>query len=625
MAVASNQISKLFIKIHLPIISGLLFIGILSGPYLINLIPSESIPKLSFINDIALAFIAYAAGAELYLSELRNRFTSIKWNTFGQLSSTFLLSALAVFLVSDLVPYMKDLSLITRVSISLLTGAVFVARSPASAIAIINELRAKGPFTQTVMGVTVIKDFLVIILFGITMSFSETMIKGEEFNLMAVVLILFELALSFGFGLLLYLALRIVLKLKLERRYKIFLILLSGFSVYQFSYFVRNITESQLHHEIFLEPLLICIIASFAITNYTRYRAEFIRIIGDVGPIVYIAFFTLTGAAMRLDVLVSSWVVALLFFTIRLATIIVGAYIGGTLAKDPPKYKKVGWMPYVTQAGVALGLATIVSAEFPEWGAEFATLIISVIVINQFVGPPLFKYALRFVGEDRSRGNQYESDGIQDVLIFGLESQSVALAQQLNKNRWKARIITLNPEKKDTKVDDIEIIFLNELSIEKLNALEADKTEVIVTMLTDKENYEICELAYQSYGTSVMVVRLNNRENFEKFHNLGALIVEPSTAMVSLLDHFVRSPQATSLLLGMQKDQDTIDVEVLNPNLHGIFLRDLRLPSDVIVLSIKRGGQMIISHGYTRLRLGDIVTLVGSIESLNNVTLRFDI
>jgi len=130
-------------------------------------------------------------------------------------------------------------------------------------------------------------------------------------------------------------------------------------------------------------------------------------------------------------------------------------------------------------------------------------------------------------------------------------------------------------------------------------------------------------MAYQYYGTSVMVVRLNDRKYFEKFHKLGALIVEPSTAMVSLLDHFVRSPLATSLLLGMQEDQDTRDVEVLNPNLHGIFLRDLRLPSDVIILSIKRGGQMIISHGYTRLRLGDIVTLVGSIESLDNVALRF--
>jgi Trk K+ transport system NAD-binding subunit len=294
-----------------------------------------------------------------------------------------------------------------------------------------------------------------------------------------------------------------------------------------------------------------------------------------------------------------------MFFAIRLSTIIIGAYIGGSIAKDPAKYNKVGWMPYVTQAGVALGLATIVA--------------------NQFVGPPLFKYAIRFIGEDRTKGNQYESDGIRDVLIFGLENQSVALAQQLNKNGWMARIITLNPEKRNTKIDGIDIIFFNELNIEELNAIEADRTEVIVTMLTDQENYEICDLAYQSYGTSVMVVRLNDRENFEKFHKLGALIVEPATAMVSLLDHFVRSPQATTLLLGMQKDQDTRDVEVLNPNLHGIFLRDLRLPSDVIVLSIKRSGQMIISHGYTRLRLGDIVTLVGSIESLNNVTLRFDL
>lgn len=625
VAVASSQISKVFQKIHLPIITGLLFIGILSGPYLINLIPTESIPKLSFINDIALAFIAFAAGAELYLNELRNRANSIKWSTIGQLISTYILGSLAVFLVSEIVPYMKDLSLITRISIAILSGAVFVARSPASAIAIINELRAKGPFTQTVMGVTVIIDFLVIIIFGVSLSVSETLIKGEEFNLMVVFLILFELALSFGIGILLYLLLHLILKLKLEKRFKVFLILFSGFGVYQFSYFIRHITEYYLHHEIFLEPLLICIIASFTITNYTKYRAEFIRIISDIGPIVYVAFFTLTGATIQLDVLVNAWVIALMFFAIRLATIIIGAYIGGSIAKDPPKYNKVGWMPYVTQAGVALGLATIVANVFPEWGPEFATLIISVIVINQFVGPPLFKYALRFIGEDRSKGNQYESDGIRDVLIFGLENQSVALAQQLNKNGWIARIITLNPEKKNTKIDGVDIIFFNELNIEELNAIEADRTEVIVTMLTDQENYEICDLAYQSYGTSVMVVRLNDRENFEKFHKLGALIVEPATAMVSLLDHFVRSPQATSLLLGMQKDQDTRDVEVLNPNLHGIFLRDLRLPSDVIVLSIKRGGQMIISHGYTRLRLGDIVTLVGSIESLNNVTLRFDL
>jgi Trk K+ transport system NAD-binding subunit/Kef-type K+ transport system membrane component KefB len=518
---------------------------------------------------------------------------------------------------------MNNQNLVSKVSISILTGAIFVARSPASAIAIINELRAKGPFTQTVMGVTVVKDFLVIILFGVSMSVAETLIIGKEFNVMAILIILLELGLSFGLGFVVYWIIKFILTLKLDKKYKTFLILFSGFSVYQFAYFIRKVTEQAIHHEIFLEPLLICILASFLITNYTKYRAEFIRILTDVGPMIYVAFFTLTGAAMRIDVLQKAWSVALMFFIIRLITIIIGAYFGGVMAKDPPAFNKVAWMPYVTQAGVALGLATIVSNEFPSWGPEFSAIIISVIVINQFVGPPLFKWSLKYIGEDRSKGKSYEYDGIRDALIFGLESQSIALAQQLKENGWLARIITFDEQKKDTQLNGINLIYFNSITIENLNKIHAERTEVFVTLLTDEENYKICEMAYQYYGTDVLVVRLNHRENFEKFHKLGALIVEPSTAMVSLLDHFVRSPQATSLLLGMQKDQDTRDVEVLNPNLHGIFLRDLRIPPDVIVLSIKRSGQMIISHGYTRLRLGDIVTLVGSIESLDNVALRF--
>jgi Trk K+ transport system NAD-binding subunit len=463
----------------------------------------------------------------------------------------------------------------------------------------------------------------VIILFGVTLNISETLILGETFNIVAILLILLELFLAIGLGYLLHFIISFILKLKVEKRYKTFLVLFSGFAVYQFSHFVRHVSEQILPHEVFLEPLLICIIASFIITNYTRNRAEFIRIIGDIGPVIYVAFFTLTGASMQLDILISGWFIALLFFAIRLATIVIGAYAGGFLAKDPSKFNRIGWMPYVTQAGVALGLTTIIATEFPVWGPEFATVIIAVIVVNQLLGPPLFKFALKYVGEDRSRGKSYEYDGIRDVLIFGLDNQSIALGHQLSGNGWKTRIVTLNPAKKKSEIEGIEVIYFDKVTIDKLNQIKADNTEVFVMMLTDEENLEICELAYQYYGTNVLVVRLNNREYFEKFHNLGALIVEPATAMVSLLDHFVRSPQATSLLLGLQKDQDTRDVEVLNPNLHGVYLRNLRLPPDVIVLSVKRGGQMIISHGYTRLRRNDIVTFVGSIESLDNVSLRF--
>ena len=294
------------------------------------------------------------------------------------------------------------------------------------------------------------------------------------------------------------------------------------------------------------------------------------------------------------------------------------------MAGDPPLFNRIGWMPYITQAGVSLGLAMIVARTFPEWGYDFATIITSMIVVNQIIGPPLFKWSLSIVREARPRADIPEFDGNRDVLIFGLESQSVALGRQLQENNWEVKIATFKQEVDQSDYPDLLIQKISGIDVENLEALDCRSAEVVVLMLTDDENYRLCELIYEKVGTRDIVVRLNHRYNFEKFHKLGALVVDPSTAMVSLLDHFVRSPQAASLLLGLQKGQDTMDLVVFNSNLHGLALRDLRLPSDIIVLSVIRGGQMIITHGYTRLRLGDIVTVVGSKTSLKELQLKFD-
>ena len=74
----------------------------------------------------------------------------------------------------------------------------------------------------------------------------------------------------------------------------------------------------------------------------------------------------------------------------------------------------------------------------------------------------------------------------------------------------------------------------------------------------------------------------------------------------------------------MEENQDTIDIEITNKDIHGLALRDIQLPCDVLILSINRKGHTVLSHGYTRLRLGDIVTVVGSEDSLDEVMLRFE-
>ena len=624
VAIAANVIAKYFVKHKMPVITGLLLTGIIAGPFVFNLIPSASIPHLSFINDIALAFIAFAASAELYLREMRSRLNSIKWMTASQLVVTFIVSSVAVYYFADLIPFMKAQPVVNKMAIASLFGVIFIARSPASAIAVVNEMRAKGPFVQTALGVTVLIDFFVIIFFSFALEVSVAIFEGSSLNLSFILILLLELGTSFLTGILLGKILVLLLKSSLRFGVKSFLVVLSGYLIYVLHHYISDLTYAEYQHSISIEPLLVCIVGSFIVTNYSTYRAEFLNILEKVGPYIYVAFFVLSGAGVELNIFVQVIGITFILFLFRLGSLMVGGFVGSKIAGDPPVFSRISWMPYVTQAGVGLGLATIVGSTFPGWGAEFATIVISVIVINQIVGPPFFKWAINIVGEGHTRADTPEFDGIRDAIIFGLEPQSVALARQLIENGWMVKIATRNKEVDLTEYPDLLIRKIDSLSLETLKELEAEKSEAIVTMLTDDENYVVCELAYENIGTKDLIVRLNHRFNFSKFHELGALIVDPSTAIVSLLDHFVRSPQAATLLLGMQANQDSRDVEVINADLHSLRLRNLRLPSDVIVLSLKRRGNFIITHGYTRLRKGDILTVVGSKDSLNEVALKFE-
>ncbi len=625
IAIASKQIGQFFTRVKFPLITGFLLTGMIAGPYLLGLIPAEAAENLRFVDEISLAFIAFAAGTELYLKELRSRFRSIAWVMAGNTLVIPVLGSATVFLLADFIPFMQTMPLTGRIAVSFLAGAILVARSPSSAIAIVNELRAKGPFTQTVLGVTMITDMVVIFLFAFTSSAADALLTNLGFSLNFILLLLAELLISLALGYVLGKILQVILGIRMNRLYKIGLILLLGYGVFVLSTVVRDVSHEYLSFELFLEPLLICMIGSFMVTNYTKYRDELLRNLHEAGPPIYVAFFTLTGASLALDVLASTWPIALALFGVRLVAIFIGSFSGGVIAGDPMEHNRLSWATYVTQAGIGLGLAKEVAVEFPEWGTAFATMIISAIVLSQIVGPPFFKWAIQRVGEAHSRADTPDFDGTHDAIIFGLEGQSLALARQLRNHGWQVKIACRETEyMADTSGSEVDIYPSPELTLDTLHQLDAEHADAIIMLLSDEENYQICELAYEHFGTENLVVRLNDRAKFDRFHELGALIVDPSTAIVSLLDHLVRSPVATSLLLGLEENQDTIDIEVRDPSLHGVALRDLRLPLDTLILSVHRNGHTLISHGYTRLELGDRVTVVGSLTSLDEVMLRFE-
>ncbi len=623
LLLSANKLAEYFSRLRLPVITGLIVVGVIIGPYGFGFLDHETIEKLDFINEIALVFIAFAAGAELHLSEFRGRMKSIINITMGQIVVVFVIGSMVFLLLSRYIPFTRDFPFEVRLVISLFTGVISLARSPASTIAVINEMRARGPFTQTVLGVTIINDVLSIILFALVFSFVNTLLNDEQFNMLIIMILLGELLVSFLLGMVMGRVLTFLIGLRVSMSLRIVLILVAGFLIYILSHYLRIWSVRHFGLDFYVEPLLVNIIGSFYLANYTPYRREFNTMLDRAMPFVYASFFTYIGAAISWEILIKVWTLALLLFFLRILLMMGGSWLGAFLSKEPPLFRRVIWMPFITQAGISLGLITVIMGEGHAWSYEFGTILVGTIILNQIFGPPLFKWSLQWVGEHhvKAHGQVIEE---HEAVIFGYEAQSLALARQLSSQQWAVRLVTDQTHVRDPKIPNVQLIREKETSAESLRRAGVDKAEAIVTMRTDEENYAICELAYEHFGTPNMVVRLNDRRNFEKFHKLGALIVDPSTAIVSLLDHMVRAPNATSLLLGHEPDQDTADIVLRNKSLHGVSLRHLDLPADILILATRRRGQTIISTGFTRLRLGDVLTVVGSKESIEELRLKLE-
>ncbi len=392
-----------FPYVGMPLITGYLFVGMLAGPEILNVIGHEAIRSLRMVDEIALAFIALAAGAQLQARAMAGRSKSIIYTTIALVVSTFAIGSVAIYSLRHSISFMSPLSDQQAWGVALLGGALLVARSPASAIAIKKELRAEGPFTATIMGTTIISDVIVIVLFSITNLLSNALLADRAPDPMYLWIFLAMMGISVTAGVLVgkYLVPALLVRSKPAghtdnlpdeafRGASYAVLLVAGLAIF----FVSHVLEP------FVEPLIVCMTAGFALANATESIDDFFAFENATARVVNIMFFTLTGSALALSTMFGTlFVIILILFILRVVSIFAGAYLGGFAAGEPKNYNLAAWMAYITQAGVALGLAKKVHVEYDTWGAGFATMMVAIVVMNQLVGPPLFRVVVKLVGE----------------------------------------------------------------------------------------------------------------------------------------------------------------------------------------------------------------------------------
>ncbi len=385
-------------KIGLPMISGYIFLGMAAGPHLSRFLDTAMVAHFQIIDELALSFIAMTAGAELSLSSLRRRKTSIGLNILFLTVTVFSCVAPTMFFAFPRLLPEFHLNTAELATLSLLMGVIAVARSPSSAIAVIGETRSAGPFTETALGVTVAMDVLIILLFTAALSVGRMLLSPETGGGLYILCGLgAEISLSLVMGAALGKLVSLYIR-KVGRDALLFLLVLA-FGVTRAGMAISGALAEFLDFHLHLEPLLICMGCGFTVRNFTREGHAFMRHLERAALPIYLLFFTITGAALDMGALMRCWPLALLIFFMRILGIFMATWTAGKLAGDPPRHCKNAWMAYLTQAGVAVGLARMAAQLSPEVGAMLLTVVLAVITLNQMAGPITFKAALMAVGE----------------------------------------------------------------------------------------------------------------------------------------------------------------------------------------------------------------------------------
>ena len=393
LALGGGYFAALVVKrMKLPSVTGYILIGLLFSPSLLNLITPTINQQFDLVKTLGLGFIAFIVGAELEIERIRNIRGAILLASAGLSVVTFTAVFVAMF-------YIANLSL----PISLILGATATATAPAPVITVIKEMRASGTLARTMLGIVAMADAFAIFLFGIISAIVATILAdinaqtGSAFLETAQ-----ELLGSVLIGVISGIILVHLAKSASEK---------SRILVVTLAMILMNSGLSQIFH---LSPLLVNLIAGFTLANLAKRPAVVFASLEGIELPLFIVFFTLAGASLRLDVLVANWPVALIYITARTIGIVAGVSAGAGIAGVDPKIRPFLGRSLLSKAGVTIGLIMLVQTRFPEIAPMVTAIELAAISVFEVFGPIITRHSLVAAGEATTKNTNRSGAGEVD-------------------------------------------------------------------------------------------------------------------------------------------------------------------------------------------------------------------
>ncbi len=383
---------KLLSRLRLPSVVGYLLAGVALGPSALGVVGVRATHEMGIITDFGLGIVAFMIGSEITWGLARRMGRQLPVIILAE-------SFLAFGVVAALVGVFGHWALpaaIPALAAALLFGAMAPASAPAGTVAVIQECGAKGPVTSLLLAVVGLDDGLAIVIYAFAAAAAKVVVAGGAIEVSGilhgpVLEILGGVLLGLVVGLALMALLRVLTGPAEQLTAAMGAVLLTtGLS-------------SVLHLSLILSNLAV----GMAIANTSKIatRRAYSALQGITHP-VYVLFFLIAGAHLDLGMLKGMTLLAPLYVLGRITGLIGGAYVGASVTGADRVVRRYLGLGILSQAGVAIGLAFMVTREFGSLGPagkQLGVLLINTIaattIFFEILGPVTTKIALARAGE----------------------------------------------------------------------------------------------------------------------------------------------------------------------------------------------------------------------------------
>jgi trk system potassium uptake protein TrkA len=206
------------------------------------------------------------------------------------------------------------------------------------------------------------------------------------------------------------------------------------------------------------------------------------------------------------------------------------------------------------------------------------------------------------------------------VIIGGGRGGSY-LAKDLQNQGYQIKVVDRRPDVVAKLRQEIggDVVCGDGCSPEILEQIGTAKADLVVALThNDEDNLVVCRLAKHHFRVPRVIARVNNPLNewlYTKDWGVDVAISQVHLTSKVIEEEIGMGELVT--LLKLNRGAAAL-VEVRLPETspcQGRAIRDLDLPPDTVIVSVIRGGRLIIPRGDTRLEAGDEILAVSTVKS----------